>query len=343
MSFKAKNVCRNYTSAGSVIVSAFITSIGEILIDFLPIEVGGTTTGFTMHPGGGPFNVAVGIARLGQPVAFASKISADFFGRYLRAYATSQQIDTRFLATDDRALSTLAFVDREGGEPSFTFYGNETADTRLTADDLPDTFFDETAILHFGGISLLRGTTPDAILHAAERLHGKALLSFDPNWRPALVRDEEAYRDLLRRLFALADIVKLSVADIACLAPNQPVERVGADLLAAGAALVVVTRGSQGVLALRSSATGEPQRWEVPSFSVRVMDTVGAGDAYSAGLLAGLAERGVDSRAALLALPPEKMRAILHFAAATAALTCTRAGANPPHRAEVDLFLAGQA
>lgn len=316
-----------------------ITSMGEILVDFIPIEEGGATAGFRIYPGGSPFNVAVGVARLGQPVAFASKLATDFFGRYLHTYLQSQGIDTRFLLSDAQASSTLAFVAMESGEPVYSFYDQGAADTLLTLEELPAALFDETAILHFGSISLLRGSTPGAVLAAAERLQGAALLSFDPNLRPGLVRDEPTYRALIARLLRLADIVKISAADMAWLAPGQPIAAAAAEILAQGAALVVVTRGSEGVLALRAAERGEPRRWEVPGFRVAVADTVGAGDSFSGGLLAALAERQVYSRAALLALAPDELAAVLRFAAAVSALTCTRAGANPPDHAEVSHFL----
>src|SRR5439155_26005042 len=196
-----------------------------------------------------------GLARLDRPVAFAGKVADDFFGRYLRAYVEQQGIDTRFLLTET-AQSTLAFVAIEGGEPAFAFYGEGAADTLLNAQELPEALFEETSILHFGSISLLLGSTPGAVLSTVERLKGRALLSFDPNLRPGLVRDETAYRELLSRLFALSDIVKLSAADISWLAPGQPVEEYAAGLASQGPALVAVTQGSQGVLAVRGEAKG---------------------------------------------------------------------------------------
>src|SRR5262245_56921143 len=312
-----------------------ITSIGEILIDFVPITEGGATVGFRMYPGGAPFNVAVGVARLGLPAAFASKVASDFFGRYLRAHVEREGIDRRFLI-DAEAQSTLAFVAMEGGEPAYSFYGEGAADTLLTAGELPAALFDETAILHFGSISLLRGTTPGAVVAAAERLKGRALLSFDPNLRPGLVRDEPGYRALLGRLFGLADVVKISSADLGWLSPGAPVEQAAAELLAHGPALVVVTQGGAGVLARRA---GEDRPCRAPVFPVEVVDTVGAGDSFNAGLLAALAERRATSREALLDLSGEELTAALRFASAVAALNCARAGADPPRRAEVEALL----
>jgi fructokinase len=317
-------------------MSGVLTAIGEILIDFLPIQSGGHTTGFAMHAGGAPFNVAVGMARLGQPAAFAGKVAADLFGRYLRAYAEEHGVDTRFLIRME-AQSTLAFVAMENGEAAYAFYGEGAADTLLTIDDLPPEFFAETRIFHFGSISLLRGSTPDAVLAAAERLKGRALLSFDPNLRPGLVRDETAYRAILTRAFALADVVKLSSVDLDWLAPGRTAGEVVADLATRGPGLVVLTQGGAGVRAARGG-----QEWQVPAFPVRVVDTVGAGDAFSAGLLTALAERGVYTRTALDALPEADLLAALRFAGAVAALTCARAGADPPRRAEVAAFLAAR-
>ncbi len=312
-----------------------ITSIGEILIDFLPIVEQEATTGFRMHVGGSPYNVAMGVARLGQPVAFAGKVATDFFGRYMRAHAEAEGIDTRFLINAD-AQSTLAFVAYEDGDPAYSFYGEGAADTLMNAADLPPALFDSTCMLHFGSISLLRGSTPDAVLFAAEQLKGRALLSFDPNLRPGLVRDEAGYRALLDRLFTLADLVKISAADLSWLMPGKPVAQAAADLLAHGPVLVVVTLGGDGALALRA---GEADPYRIPGVRVAVADTIGAGDSFNGGLLAALYERGATSRAALLALPPDQTIASLRFAAAVAAITCSRAGADPPRRAEVDRLL----
>ncbi|HYO49796.1 MAG TPA: carbohydrate kinase [Chloroflexia bacterium] len=314
-------------------MSRLVTCMGEVLVDFLPIEEEGRTVGFRMHAGGSPFNVAVGLARLGQPVAFASKISSDLFGRYLREHVEAEGISTRFLLTS-QAPSTLAFVAIEEAEAAYAFYDEGAAHTLLAPEEVPTELFDETTILHFGSISLLRGTTPAAVLQAVRRLKGRALLSFDPNLRPGLVRDPVSYRALLDKLFSLADIVKVSAADLAWLAPGQSIEQAAADLLARGPALVAVTQGGEGVLALRRES-----RIAVPGFSVRVEDTVGAGDAFSAGLLAALAERGVTSRSGLEEMPGEALASALTFGAAVAALTCMRRGADPPRRDQVAQFL----
>ncbi len=318
-----------------------LTSLGEILFDFLPTEAGGEVTGFTMHPGGGPYNVAVGLARLGQPTGFVSKVGDDFFGRQLRRAVRAEGIDDRFLATAHGAPTTLAFVATESGEPVFTFYGDGAADTLLAPEDLPELFYAETALLHFGGISLLRGSTPSAALAAAEGLRGRALISLDPNVRPHVIADPAAYRATLERAIGLCDLLKLSAADIEWLAPGADPIDYAADLLGRGPAAITVTRGGAGVLALRRGPAGV-ERLEAPGYSVQVADTVGAGDSFSAGFLAALAERGVLGRAALEALPADELRAALRFGAAVAAINCARVGADPPRRDEVEAFMAGR-
>lgn len=315
-----------------------ITCMGEILIDFLPVDEGTRTVGFRMHPGGSLLNVAVATARLGGRSALVTKTGADFFGRYLRAYVQDEGVDTRWLS-EMAAPSTLGFVTLDGGEPDFTFYGEGAADTRLTLDDLSDEIVAETAILHVGSISLLRGSTPATVIAACERMRGRALLSLDPNLRPSLVKDEPAYRATLATLFGLVDVIKVSAADLAWLAPGRDVADMAIDLLDRGPALVAVTLGEAGVLAVRRTADGVATT-TVPGFMVMVADTVGAGDSFDGGLLTRLAELGVTSRAALMRLSEGEMTEALRFAVAVAALNCTRPGADPPRRAEVDAFLA---
>jgi fructokinase len=307
--------------------------MGEILIDFLPTTADGQTTGFRMHPGGSPLNVAVGVARLGQPIAFSGRVARDFFGRYLRSYAESQRIDTRFLLDTD-ATTTLAFVAMEDGEPAFSFYGEGAADTLMTPADLPQAMFEETRALHVGSISLLRGSTPSAVLAAVEQARGRALISFDPNIRPPLVQDANQYRALIDHLATKVDIFKISAADLGWLHPDLSVEQAAARIHGLGPALVVVTRGGKGGLALRGSDT-----LSIPAFSVQVVDTVGAGDTFNAGMLVGLAERDALDRDALLALSTQAIADTLRFASAAAALNCSRAGCDPPTRAEVQPLL----
>ncbi|HMP42209.1 MAG TPA: carbohydrate kinase [Roseiflexaceae bacterium] len=311
-----------------------LTSMGELLIDFLPITDHGQTTGFSMYPGGSPMNVALGFARLGQPAAFAGGVSRDFFGRTLRSFLDKEGVDTRFLIDID-APSTLSFVAIEHDEPAYTFYGEGAADTLYTPELISPALYAETRALHVGSISLLRAPTADAVVAACEALHGKALISFDPNIRAGLIGDEASYRQRIERILGLADLVKISVVDLAWLLPNVPVEAAAAQLLAHGAALVVITLGGDGIMAWRH---GEAPV-HVPVFPVQLADTIGAGDTVDAGLLVGLAERDALTRAALTTLARPELEATLRFAAAAAAITCQRVGADLPRRADVAALL----
>lgn len=321
---------------------SLVTSLGESLIDFLPIVEEEQTRGFRVYPGGSPLNVAVGLRRLGLPVAFASKLSTDLFGRTLRAAMVAEGIETRFLVATD-APTTLAFVAIEDGEPAYAFYGEGAADTLLEARELEETLYAETHVLHVGSISLLRGVTASAIVSVAERFaaevaqQANGMLSFDPNICPSLVSDGAEYRATLQRIFTLADVVKVSAADLAWWSPGREPLEVARDLLGLGAALVVVTLGMQGALALSEHA---PDGVFVPVLPVTVVDTVGAGDAFCSALLAALLERGVSTRATLRALTAETLTEVLRFASVGAALACTHAGAHPPRREEIMARLA---
>jgi fructokinase len=313
-------------------VSALFTTIGEILVDFTPLAEHSVITGFQAHAGGSPANVAVGLARLGAPVDFAGKVSTDFFGRYLVRHLEREGVGTRFLSRSP-APSTLAFVALDQDDPSFTFYGAGAADTQLRFEDLPRSI-DESDVLHFGSISLLAAPTSETVLALADRLRAGCLLSLDPNIRPSLIGDPDAYRRILDRAFRAADILKISTEDLRWLKPGHSAESAAAQLLALGPALVIVTLGANGCYARMPT-----REIRVRAPLVDVADTVGAGDAFSSGLLACLGVFGLTSRRSLEQANSSAIREVLNFATGTAALTCTRAGADPPRRDEVDQFL----
>ena len=324
-------------------MSTLVTCMGESLIDFVPLNLtskgvnvsdagdarqedqgmtlpgSASGTDFRMHAGGSILNVAVALARLGHHVAFAGKIAEDYFGHHLLQTLKTEGVETRFLNTS-KGQTALAFVAMEEGEPVYSFYGDGTADTLLTAGDIPENLYQETSILHVGSISLLRGTTPATVLETFERLKGKALLSLDPNIRASMLHNEAAYRALLQRLIALTDILKLSNVDLAWLLPGASMEEALQHLCGLGPALVIITQGEKGVMA----RSGSSQTLFVSTFPVTVVDTVGAGDTFCAGVLARLADDAILSREKVLALTEQELRAVISFASAAAALNCTR-------------------
>ena len=313
-------------------MTPLFAAIGEILVDFTPVVEEGHTVGFRMHAGGSPCNVAVALARMGAEVEFVGQASTDFFGRFLVEHLRRESVGTRYLSRSS-APSTLAFVALVDGEPAFTFYGDQAADTLLRPEDMPAGIAAAT-MLHFGSISLLRGTTPATIAGLVQRLSGRTLLSFDPNIRPSLVGDEPAYRQLLTQVAGAADIVKMSETDAHWFAPGHTTEAVAAGVSELGPALVVITQGARGAYARTATV-----QTCVTAPKVRVVDTVGAGDAFTAGLLFAFAREGTTSRTALGRLDAQGLDTALRFAAAAAALSCTRAGADPPRLQEIEGFL----
>ncbi|WP_337869475.1 carbohydrate kinase [Meiothermus sp.] len=300
---------------------------GEALIDLKPVR---GEHGFLLspHPGGSPYNVALGVGRLGVPVAFLGRFSTDAFGELLQAHLRKSRVDLGY-AVQGPELTTLAVVTPGAQGESFSFYAHHTADTLLKPADLPP-LLPEGALLHFGSISLVLEPTASTLEALMQREAGRRLISLDPNVRPFLIPDKEAYKKRLRGWLALSDLVKVSQVDLDWLYPGHSVEQIAREWLLQGPQMVVVTLGSAGAVAFTPA-----HRVQVEAPQVTVVDTVGAGDAFMAALLVGLYRSGSTSREQLALLDLERLSSLLSFATKVAALTCTRAGADPPWQEEV--------
>ena len=247
--------------------------------------------------------MAIGLGRLRVPAAFLGRLSRDPFGRMLRRHLTADGVDCRWV-TEGGEPSTLAVVHLEPrAEPVCTVHGEGTADRLLRAEDLPADLPEEVAALHFGSISLVREPAASAYASLMRREHGRRLVGLDPNVRPGLVGERAAYVARLEGWVALADLVKVSRADLAWLDPDRTAEEAAAAWLALGPAVVVVTRGEDDAFAL-----GPAGRVEVDGTSVAVADTVGAGDSFTSALLASLADAGRLDRDALRGTTVAEMR-----------------------------------
>jgi fructokinase len=310
---------------------SFVT-VGEALIDLVPAEDGA----YLARPGGSPLNVAVGLARLGQPTALAGRLSADPFGTVLRQHLERSGVDMR-LAVAAPESSTIALVELSGGHARYEFTAGG-ADFQWTPEELEFLPAGARAV-HFGSLASWLPPGDAAIAAAVSRIRaaGDVLVSYDPNVRPALQPDAAAAREQVEQSVALAHVVKASSEDLAWLyGPGDPAD-VAARWLALGAGLVVVTSGADG-------ATG----WTRPGLAVRrpaypavMADTVGAGDAFTSGLLDALARADLLRPAAVDAgLEAGALAAVLDEAGLVAGLTVARPGANPPWRDEVDAQLA---
>ena len=308
-----------------------IAFVGESLIDFTAT---GANLAFQGHEGGAPTNSAIAAARLGQPTGFITQLSTDLFGERLLAHLQRNGVDTRFVLRSP-APSTLAFVERTPSTNRYAFYTQGTADTLWAPAELPE-LPPSCAWLHFGSIALLHEPAASRILDLVRAQRDKRLVLLDPNARPSLIADPGEWRHRCQGWIGLCDVLKLSEEDLALLAPAQHTAQVMQQLLALGPQAVVLTRGEQGATLYREGSA--PMTVRAPAVEVR--DTIGAGDTFGAALSVALLDAGVQTRAALARLDDAAWTRVLLFAAAAAALNCTRPGADPPTRAQVDQLLA---
>jgi fructokinase len=301
---------------------------GEALWDLFALD-GPEGLKFDARIGGSPFNIAVGLARLDQPAALFTGISTDRLGQRLAAALGTEGVRTDFLKRVARP-TTLSVVDLGlDGQPDYAFYGAEAADRAIRTEDLP-TLGPDVWGLHAGSFSLVVEPVGSALVALFARERGRRILTLDPNVRLNVEPDTSLWRSRIDRFVRSADLVKISDEDLGLLYPGAIAQEIATEWLRAGAGLVVVTRGASGAEAFTPAA-----RTAVPGRSVKVIDTVGAGDTFQAALIAGLAERGVWTRKDLDDLAPSQIAEVVGFAVSAASITCTRRGADLPRRAEL--------
>ena len=307
-----------------------ILCCGEALIDMIPAPLPCGQSGFVPHSGGALFNSAIGLGRLGARVGMLTALSRDMFGQQLIRDLAQAHVDTAHIIRTDRP-STLAFVQITDGQAEYAFFDENTAERMLQPADVP-ALDGAVEALFFGGISLAREPGARAYADLAARAHDRHVVMLDPNIRAGFITDEAAFRARMGAMLALADIVKVSDEDLAWLCREETgFDAQVAWLRAAGPSVVIVTRGAEGATAwLADGATVT-----VPAIAAEVVDTVGAGDTFNAGVLARLQEAGQLKKSALRALTPDDLRAALVLGARVAAVTVSRAGANPPWRDEL--------
>ncbi|HVS07629.1 MAG TPA: carbohydrate kinase [Candidatus Dormibacteraeota bacterium] len=292
---------------------------GEALIDRIP----GTDS-----PGGGPYNTARALARLGIPTQFLGRLSTDALGRRLRDLLAADGADLS-LTSFGPEPSTLAIADVDpDGHAAYRFIIDGTSAPNLTRQMLPASLSSGVRALHVGTLGLVFEPIAPTIAGLVEREHENLLVMVDPNIRAAALNGTAGYRARLERIIAESTIVKASDADMAWLYPEVELVSAARALLAHGPSLVVVTLGADGAFGV---CAGTEVR--VPAPMVDVVDTIGAGDAFGAGLLAWLFDHDRLSRD--LHLEREELGAALEFACLVASITCTRAGADPPRRTEL--------
>jgi fructokinase len=306
-----------------------ILSCGDALIDFVPVVAADGREAARPAVGGSCLNIAVGIARLGVASGFVGGISTDLFGRMIADHAIASNVDLS-CAMRSAHQTTLAFVRIVDGESQYAFYDAETASANWSYQrgSIP---FDAVEAVHIGSTTLVheRGAAEAGTLIADAR--PAATISFDPNCRPVLINDQKTYRARMDAFADNADIVRMSDVDFNYLYADDAYAARAGRLLAGGSSLFVITRGGNGVQAWHRN-TG---MIEVEAPVVEVVDTIGAGDSFQAALLFALARLKRLERISLQSIGTDELRKALSFACRCAAVTCTRAGADPPRFGEV--------
>lgn len=301
-----------------------ILSCGEALIDMLPRTTTLGEPGFSPYAGGAVFNTAIALGRLGAPSAFFSGISTDMLGEILTDTLTASKVDTGLCARSNRP-TTVAFVKLVNGQATYAFYDENTAGGLLSQADLPE-LPDAVTTIFFGGISLVNDPAASTYEALQTREAAARVIMIDPNIRLGFIAGKEvAYRARIERMIARSDIVKLSDEDLHWFSGAGDLATLAQAIRAKGPKVVFVTEGAKGAWAF----TDGDARF-VASKKVTVADTVGAGDTFNAGVLTALNELGALTKVRVARLTAAELDAALELGARAAAVTVSRAGANPP-------------
>ncbi|CAN2171266.1 RbsK Sugar kinases, ribokinase family [Candidatus Nanopelagicaceae bacterium] len=293
---------------------------GEVLIDLIP----GADGVRVPHVGGGPANTAKALARLGHDVQFIDGISTDEYGVAARKELIDDEVKLDLALTSDKPTClAIVSLDANGGA-SYEFKIDGTATFDFDLKWLPDPSRYKPQVLHIGTLVTVIQPGADVLYDWAMQVAEFAPIVFDPNIRPSVMGDHDLYEAAVEKWAALSSVIKVSDDDMAWLYPGQKYEDVAQRWLNDGAALVVVTRGSNGIIGFTSDGAVE-----VDGAKITVADTVGAGDTVGAIIVEAMVEKGI------LALTGDVLKATLHRAAVAAGITCSRKGAQPPYKHEL--------
>ena len=303
-----------------------IITTGELLIDFTPVPVPNAPNAVCPNPGGAPGNVAVQLARLGASAGFIGKVGEDDFGRTLRRCLEDNGVDVHNVVVDKEFRTTLAFVQLdENGDRSFTFYRNPGADTQLRLEEVDEESIRTCSVLHFGSLSLTtepsRTTTLEMVKRA--RAMGK-LISYDPNWRPALWDSAEAGIKAMTMGLELCHVLKISEEELALLTGTDSLVEGVQAIHKLGAALIVVTLGPNGCV---SSLRGQLSHH--PTYDVKVVDTTGSGDSFWGAFLSQLVQNGYNTPDKLENLSQNELSGFCRFANAAGSTCASKPGGIP--------------
>jgi len=307
-----------------------IVVCGEALFDVFPQQQSDAGIELTARHGGSPFNLAIGLARLGEAPLFFGGLSRDVFGRRLAAALAAEGVSLEAAPRSDAPSPLVVVSVDDMGQPLYAFYGSGTAERAVQVPALA--LVPEAAhVIHVGSYCMVAEPVASTLRTLVERQRRRSLIVYDPNVRLTIEPRAQLWRDTLQWMLARSDVLKISAEDIAALYPSLSVDAFLEQALHAGVTLAVVTCGADGVVA----ATRALGRMELPAVPVQVVDTVGAGDTFQAGLLASLVRSGHLQREALRGIDRSGLGGMLAFASRAAAITCARRGADLPTLAEV--------
>jgi fructokinase len=313
-----------------------VIAFGELLVDMVSeADVAlDQAPHFLKAPGGAPANVAVGLQRLGVSTRFIGQVGKDPFGDWLREIIEREGVDVEYLLQTAAARTTMAFVaTRKDGKKDICFYRNPGADALFPLEAATRGVLLDAKVFHCGSVSLSQSPSREAQFELAMLARANGILvSFDPNWRPSMWNDHEEARQLIWDMMKLCDIAKVADEEWEFVTGTRDMEKGALKIREAGPKLVVVTRGADGAYYNCEAACGE-----VAGFRVEAVDTLGAGDAFVAGLLSQLLEYSVFDAA----LTEENLEAALRFSNACGAIATQKAGAIPslPALSQVEDFL----
>jgi len=292
--------------------------VGEALMDLIPVALGEILP----MVGGGPANTAKALARLGYSTFFIGGLSTDFYGKVIKEELEASGVDLSLAYRGDRATAlAIASID-EKGLASYKFELEGSSSFTFDRSWLPG---GEPGVIHIGSVATLLEPGASELFNWAK--DKSAPIVFDPNIRPSIESDKKIYREAVERFISIAAVVKLSEDDLTWLY-KVPEGEVITNWLSRGTEIVVVTRAERGL-----SAFTRDGRIDCPAAKVELVDSVGAGDTIGAVIVEGLLKHGLDG------LKADVLKRVLERAARAAGITCSRAGANPPWKEELDLAL----
>lgn len=299
-----------------------LITIGELIIDFTAVTDKNGEILYKQNAGGAPANVAVMASKLGIKSGFIGKVGKDMFGKYLKNILNNYKVNTDGLIIDNNHSTTLAFVkNNSDGERDFVFYRKSSADQNLSYSDINLKLIDNCKALHFGALSLTAEPTKTATISAVEYAKSKGkIITYDPNWRPALWNSKGEAELVMKSVLNLCDIIKVSEEELLILTDSGNLLTSVSKLLTYGISIICITQGAKGCIIATKRGI---ERY--PTFRVDIVDTLGAGDSFFGAFLAQIIKSGKRPED----FTAEELKSFALYSNACGALSSAKHGAIP--------------